>query len=145
LPHLTWWFEDNRGNAESKVAVDTLKGKDGSLVTRLAIDEKGVELAAGSQPWLYDQFDRRTVVCWDAQTQRLTDLERHVRHAGKEVTVVKLRSIEYCDRLADSVFAHHLPEGTHLQALADPTNQRYNELGPVEVARTFFNAWKEKD
>ena len=139
------WLEDNRGNAQAKVTVDTVKGTDGSPVTRLTIEEKGVELAGGYEPWFYDQFDRRTVVCWNGQSGVLTDLEKHVRHAGQEVMVVKLRSIEYRDRLEDRVFSHDLPEGTHLQALADPGSQRYSNLGPAEVARTFFNAWKEKD
>jgi hypothetical protein len=147
------WLGDFRGNAEATVVVDTLEGKSGNPIVRVSIEEMGIEvqnpadvqLDTPFRPWFYDQFDRRTVVCWDAQTQVLTDVEKYVRQGGKEVMVAKLRSIEYSDRLDDSVFSHELPAGTHMQALADPTSQRYSDLSPVEVTRTFFNAWQEKD
>ena len=139
------WLKEYAPSSSAQVRVDTLKGPEGRTLTRLSVEEEGMEMAAGSRPSFYDEFPRRTVISWDTQTKQLVDLEKYVQHQGQEVLVAKLRSIEYQEQLEDRLFSHALPAGTHLMAVTDPTNRSYSELGPVEVARKFFEAWQEED
>lgn len=137
------WLEEYAPSNSAQVRIDTLKG--GRILTRLSVQEEGIETAEGWHPVFYDQFTRRTVISWDAQTRQLVDLEKYVQHQGREVLVAKLRSITFRESLEDSLFSQALPAGTHVMGVADPTNQRYSDLGPVEVARKLFQAWQEED
>lgn len=139
------WLEEYAPSNSAQVCIDTLKGLEGRILTRLSVQEEGIETAEGWHPVFYDQFTRRTVISWDAQTKQLVDLEKYVQYQGREVLVTKLRSIEFRESLEDSLFSQALPAGTHVMGVADPTNQRYADLGPVEVARKLFQAWQEED
>ena len=139
------WFDEHLSSTDVDASVDAATGSAGESIARLTLLEKGAELHPNSRPAFYSEFDRRTVISWDTDTKRMTDLERYVMHNGQEVMVAKLRAIDYGDRFEDEVFSHNLPESARMMAIADPENEAYSEMDPVEVATFFFNAWKNEE
>lgn len=139
------WLEDARDATQGAATMDTAKGADGRQAARLSLIQQGVELSPGAKPVFFDQFDRRTVVTWDIGSGELRSLERYVQYQGQEVLVARLRRIRYASRLDDSVFSLAVPEGAHWAVAKDADDPRWSAMGPVQVAQTLFEGWKEKD
>ena len=139
------WLASLAPTDRADVAVDTFVAADGVRETQVTIREEGDVLAEGEHPGHFPDFDRRTVVSWGADTQRLRNIEKYVDHEGREVLISTIRSIQYVDGFEVGVFAHDLADSVHIAEVTDPGNPELAKLTPEEVTRRYFGAWMQKD
>lgn len=94
--------------------------------------------------------DTRRIYTFDAATNLLEKLQVYVHAADKDVLVLETTLIEYDTQLEPSLFVPDLPADVQwfqpTQVL--PDNEKYQQMGPQESARAFFEAmaggnWEE--
>lgn len=140
------WVASLAPTDEAAVSADTVVASDGVWETRATISEKAdwsVEEGLSGNHFSY--FDRRTIVSWETDTKRLRNIEKFVRHDGREVLVSTIRDIDYTTGFPDSVFSLGVPDTVEMARIVDPGNPDLSDLSPEEVTRRFFGAWQNED
>lgn len=90
----------------------------------------------------FSDSDTRRVYRFDAKTQRLEGFDAYLHRLGGDVLIWTTERIEYDQPIEASVFALELPKNTqvHKEPERLPDNKEYEEMGPKEAARAFFEA-----
>jgi outer membrane lipoprotein-sorting protein len=94
-----------------------------------------------------EDADMRRVYRFNAETKRLEGFEAHLHHAGSDVLILAIESIEYDKKIDPTVFALQLPEKVTLirEPGPLPDNEKYQKMTPKEAATTFFEACGKED
>jgi len=101
--------------------------------------------------WLKNQSvsesDNRRVYWFDAETKLLEGLEVYVHAEDEDVLILEITDIEYNLDIDPALFTLELPEDViwfeQPRELAD--NEKYEQMGPEETARAFFQACADEN
>jgi len=93
------------------------------------------------------ESDHLTVYQFDTETMILEAVQMYVHTDDEDVLIFEVTDIAYNTEIDDSVFALDLPENItwHKEPEVLPDNERYENMMPKEVAKTFFGACARKD
>jgi beta-lactamase regulating signal transducer with metallopeptidase domain len=123
----------------------TPSGEDRLLVT---IEQKAAVPPGdhNKNKWFYDS-DLRWVYRLDAKTHRLEYAEADLHLPGGDVQILKTERVEYDRPIDPAVFALKFPADTvwHREPQRLPDNAKYEQMSPLESARTFFEACSKED
>jgi hypothetical protein len=91
--------------------------------------------------------DHVKVYRFDAQTKLLEGLQVYVHTPDEDVLVFEVTDIEYNVEIDDSVFALELPEDMiwYKEPEILPDNEKYQQMGPREMAQAFFQACADEN
>jgi hypothetical protein len=91
--------------------------------------------------------DYLKVYRFDAQTKLLEDLQVYVHTPDADVLIFEVTEIEYNIKIDDSVFALELPEDMiwYKEPEILPDNEKYQQMGPREMAQAFFEACADEN
>lgn len=125
------------------------KGPDGKDKLLVSVEAK----AQGdfTNDWLKNKFicasDNRRIYTFDAETKLLETLEVYVRADRGDVLVLQISEIKYNLDVDPALFALELPEDViwygEPKELAN--NEKYEQMGPKETARAFFQACADEN
>jgi outer membrane lipoprotein-sorting protein len=91
--------------------------------------------------------DNLRVYTFDAETKFLETLEVYVQTGQEDVLVLQITDIEYNIEIDPALFALELPEDViwfeRPTKLVD--NEKYEQMGPREMAQAFFQACADED
>jgi hypothetical protein len=84
---------------------------------------------------------------FDAQTKLLEGLQVYVHTPDKDVLIFEVTEIEYNIEIDDSIFALELPEDMIWYEKPEilPDNEKYQQMGPREMAQAFFQACADEN
>jgi hypothetical protein len=84
---------------------------------------------------------------FDAQTKLLEGLQIYVHTPDKDVLIFEVTEIEYNIEIDDSIFALELPEDMIWYEKPEilPDNEKYQQMGPREMAQAFFQACADEN
>jgi outer membrane lipoprotein-sorting protein len=123
-----------------------LDGKD-----KLAVSVEALAQGDFTNDWLKNKSipasDNRRIYTFDAETKLLETLEVYVHMDGEDVLVLQITDIQYNRDIDPALFTLDLPEDViwygQPRELAD--NEKYQQMGPKETARAFFEACADEN
>jgi outer membrane lipoprotein-sorting protein len=121
-------------------------GKDKLLVSIEALAQGNF-----TNDWLKNKSisasDNLRIYTFDAETKLLETLEVYVHTTGEDVMVLQITDIEYNLDIDPELFSLELPEDViwygQPKELAD--NEKYEQMGPKEMAQAFFQACADEN
>lgn len=125
---------DRYGDA---VKIETREINDGRDIEATVV-ETGVPVE-GREPAFWNEFDRRTEIRWDRETNRLLEMRRTIEDGRRDLLVAEIRRVEYFDDLDGDLFRAAIPDGAGRIEVIE-AGEEFSRLGPGEVAREFWTA-----
>jgi hypothetical protein len=120
-----------------EVKIETRETADGRDIEATVL-ETGVPVE-GREPAFWNEFDRRTEIRWDRDSNRLLEMRRFVETGRRDLLVAEIHRVEYFDTLDGDLFRAEIPAGAGRIEVIE-AGEEYNRLGPAEVARVFWTA-----
>jgi outer membrane lipoprotein-sorting protein len=133
----------------SKLQLTREKGLDGN--DKLLVSVEALAQGDFTNDWLknksIDASDNLRIYTFDAETKFLETLEVYVHTDEGDVLVLEITDIEYNLDINPTLFTLELPEDViwseRPKKLAD--NEKYEQMGPKEMAQAFFEACADED
>jgi len=133
----------------SELLLTHQQGPDGK--DKLLVSIEALAQGDFTNDWLKNKSisasDNLRIYTFDAETKLLETLEVYVHTAGEDVMVLQITDIEYNLDIDPELFSLELPEDViwygQPKELAD--NEKYEQMGPKEMAQAFFQACADEN
>jgi len=125
------------------------KGLDGK--DKLLVSVEAFAQGDFTNDWLrnksIDASDNLRIYTFDAETKLLETLQVYVHTDEQDVLVFEITDIEYDSEIDPALFVLGLPEDViwHEWPRELVDNEKYEQMGPKEVAQAFFQACADED
>jgi hypothetical protein len=140
-------LQNAKSNPDREVLLryESIKGRD-KLVLEVDITTDVAENDYLRNKFISDS-DHLKVYRFDAETKLLEGFQVYVHSEGRDVLIFEVTDIEYNKEIDDSVFRLDLPEDMiwHGEPQVLPDNEKYQQMGPKEMATAFFEACARED
>ena len=134
-----------KNDIHRQVSRQEIEGKDKLI---LKVD---VKTNTAKDDYLRNAFisesDHLKVYQFDTRTKLLEGFQMYVHSDGNDVLIFEVTDIEYNKEIDDSVFKLDFPENMiwYDEPQVLPDNEKYQQMGPKEMATAFFEACSRED